>query len=80
MRGLSTPAEAQVQPARQAGHFWVDTGPRNGQDPPTEKIDHRSLNAAWRHDAETWLRCQGLITVSINKKVLPNYPLKYAYR
>jgi transposase InsO family protein len=45
-----------------------------------EKIDHRSLNAAWRHAAETWLRCQGLITVSINKKVLPNYPLKYAYR
>ncbi len=44
-----------------------------------EKIDHRSLNAAWRHAAETWLRCQGLITVSINKKVLPNYPLKYAY-
>jgi len=24
--------------------------------------------------------CQGMITVSINKKVLPNYPLKYAYR
>jgi transposase InsO family protein len=44
-----------------------------------EKIDHRSMNAAWRHAAETWLRCQGLITVSINKKVLPNYPLKYAY-
>jgi transposase InsO family protein len=44
-----------------------------------EKIDHRSLNAAWRHAAEAWLRCQGLITVSINKKVLPNYPLKCAY-
>ena len=44
-----------------------------------ETIDHRSLNAAWRHAAETWLRCQGLITVSINKKVLPNYPLKRAY-
>jgi len=44
-----------------------------------EKIDHRSLSAAWRHAAETWLRCQGLITVSINRKVLPNYPLKYAY-
>jgi transposase InsO family protein len=45
-----------------------------------EKIDHRSLNAAWRHSAETWLRCQGLITVSINRKVLPNYLLKYACR
>lgn len=44
-----------------------------------EKTDHRSLNAAWRHAAETWLRCQGLISVSINKKVLPNYPLKCAY-
>ena len=40
-----------------------------------ETIDHRSLNAAWRHATETWLRCQGLITVTINKKVLPNYPL-----
>jgi hypothetical protein len=36
-----------------------------------EKIDHRSLNAAWRHVAEAWLRCQGLITVSINKKCYP---------
>jgi transposase InsO family protein len=44
-----------------------------------ETIDHRSLNAAWRHAAETWLRCQGLITVTINNKVLPNYPLKRAY-
>jgi hypothetical protein len=44
-----------------------------------EAIDHRSLNAAWRHAAETWLRCQGLITVTINKQVLPNYPLKRAY-
>jgi transposase InsO family protein len=44
-----------------------------------ETIDHRSLNAAWRHAAETWLRCQGLITVTINNKVLPNYPLNRAY-
>ena len=42
-----------------------------------EKIDHRSVLAAWRHAAETWLRCQGLITVSINQKVLPNLPRKY---
>jgi hypothetical protein len=43
-----------------------------------EKIDQRSVLAAWRHAAETWLRCQGLITVSINKKVLPHLPLIYA--
>jgi transposase InsO family protein len=43
-----------------------------------EKIDRRSINAAWRRAAETWLRCQGLITVSINRKVLPNLPLLYA--
>jgi hypothetical protein len=34
-----------------------------------EKIDHRSLNAAWRHAAEAWIRCQGLVTVSINNKM-----------
>ena len=42
-----------------------------------EKIDQRSAHAAWRRAAETWLRCQGLITVSINQKVLPNLPRKY---
>jgi hypothetical protein len=44
-----------------------------------ETIDHRSVLAAWRHAAETWLRCQGLITVSLNQKVLPNLPRIYAY-
>ena len=42
-----------------------------------EKVDQRSVSAAWRRAAETWLRCQGLITVSINQKVLPNLPRKY---
>jgi transposase InsO family protein len=44
-----------------------------------EKIDHRSVLAAWRAAAETWLRCQGLITVSINKKVLPYLPRIYVH-
>lgn len=44
-----------------------------------EKIDQRSVLAAWRASAETWLRCQGLITVSINKKVLPHLPRKYVH-
>jgi transposase InsO family protein len=42
-----------------------------------EKIDRRSVLASWRAAAETWLRCQGLITVSINQKVLPYLPKKY---
>jgi transposase InsO family protein len=44
-----------------------------------EKIDHRSVLASWRAAAETWLRCQGLITVSINNKVLPHLPIKYVH-
>jgi transposase InsO family protein len=44
-----------------------------------EKLDQRSVLAAWRRAAETWLRCQGLITVSINQKVLPNLPWKYVH-
>jgi hypothetical protein len=36
----------------------------------------RSFDAAWRQAAESWLRCQGLITVAINPKVSPNYPEK----
>jgi len=42
-----------------------------------EKIDQRSILAAWRAAVETWLRCQGLITVSINQKVLPHLPRSY---
>jgi transposase InsO family protein len=38
-----------------------------------EKVDQRSAHAAWRAAAESWLRCQGLITVSVNNKVLPRF-------
>lgn len=41
-----------------------------------DKPDRRSIHAAWRHAAETWLRCQGLISLSVNGKVLPHLPLK----
>lgn len=37
-----------------------------------EKPDQRSLNAAWRRAAQTWLRRQGLISLSTNPKVLPH--------
>jgi hypothetical protein len=42
-----------------------------------EKIDQRRILAAWRDAVETWLRCRGLITVSINQKVLPHLPRSY---
>jgi hypothetical protein len=35
--------------------------------------ERRSISAAWRHAAESWLRCQGLITVATTKNVSPNY-------
>jgi hypothetical protein len=38
----------------------------------TEKTDRRSIHAAWRHAAVTWLRRQGLISLSVNPKVLPH--------
>lgn len=44
-----------------------------------EKVDRRSVLAAWRAAAETWLRCQGLITLSINHNVLPHLPRIYAH-
>lgn len=44
-----------------------------------ETIDQRRVRAAWRLAVETWLRCQGLITVSLNQKVLPNLPTICAY-
>jgi transposase InsO family protein len=55
---------------------WIRTH-ANDRIHQLEKIDQRSVLAAWRRAAETWLRCQGLITVSINQKVLPNLPRKY---
>lgn len=33
-----------------------------------ERMDHRSIDAAWRHAVEAWLVCQGLITVTTNPK------------
>ena len=41
-----------------------------------DRLDHRSIRAAWRHAAETWLRCQGLISLSVNGKVLPHLMLE----
>ncbi|HEY1792917.1 MAG TPA: hypothetical protein VGG34_08355 [Opitutaceae bacterium] len=72
------PRHRYKQRQRHATFEWIRIR-ANDSIKQLEKIDHRSLNAAWRHAAEAWLRCQGLITISINKKVLPNYPLKCAY-
>lgn len=36
--------------------------------------DRCAAEAAWRLSVETWLRHQGLITVTVNKKVLPGFP------
>jgi len=44
-----------------------------------EKADRRSVLAAWRAAAESWLRCQGLITVSTNRKVSPHLPRTHAH-
>ena len=33
-----------------------------------ERMDQRSVDAAWRHAVEAWLVCQGLITVSSTQK------------
>jgi transposase InsO family protein len=72
------PRHRYKQRQRHATFGWIRIR-ANDSIQQLEKIDHRSLNAAWRHAAESWLRCQGLIIVSINKKVLPNFPLKCAY-
>ncbi len=56
---------------------WIRVHAKDRIQHQPEKIDQRSVRAAWRRAAETWLRCQGLITVSINQKVLPNLPRKY---
>ena len=56
---------------------WIRIHAKDRIQHQPEKIDQRSVRTAWRRAAETWLRCQGLITVSINQKVLPNLPRKY---
>ncbi len=56
---------------------WIRVHAKDRIQHQPEKIDQRSVRAVWRRAAETWLRCQGLITVSINHKVLPNLPRKY---
>jgi hypothetical protein len=44
-----------------------------------EKPHRRRVGAAWRHAAETWLRCQGQITLSLNQKVLHHLPLSWLH-
>lgn len=39
-----------------------------------ENPDRRSIHAAWRHAAESWLRCQDLISLSLNQQCYPIYP------
>jgi hypothetical protein len=39
-----------------------------------EKLNRRNIGAAWRRAVETWLRCQGLISLTVNGKVLPHLP------
>lgn len=43
-----------------------------------EKLDQRSFGAAWRLAAQTWLRCQHLISLSVNGKVLPYLSPNYS--
>jgi hypothetical protein len=43
-----------------------------------DKLDRRSIDAAWRLTVESWLRCQGLIILTLNGKVLPHLPLTLA--
>lgn len=72
------PRHRYNQRARLATFEWIRIHAKHRIEQQQEKMDHRRIRAAWRHAAEAWLRCQGLITVSINQKVLPNLPLKYA--
>jgi transposase InsO family protein len=55
---------------RRAIFVWIQAHAKDRLE-KMEKIDHRSVSAAWRAAAETWLVCQGLITISETKKVLP---------
>jgi hypothetical protein len=60
---------------RHATFQWI-TAHSNATIQNTKTTDHRSRGAAWRLAAETWLRCQGLITITINNQVLPHFPLE----
>jgi hypothetical protein len=59
---------------RHATFQWL-TAHSNATIQNTKTTDHRSAGAAWRLAAETWLRCQGMITITINNHVLPHFPL-----
>lgn len=60
---------------RHAGSEWIRRR-LNATIQRVGKHDRRGLNAAWRHAAETWLRCQGLITVSVNGEAPPHLSLQ----
>ena len=77
--GRHTPAEAYAHQARSRFTMrdrhktfqWI-TSRTTGILRKNQSTDRRSVRAAWRLAAESWLRCQGLITIKINNHVLPH--------
>jgi hypothetical protein len=77
--GRHTPAQAYAHHARSRFTMrdrfktfqWI-TSRATGILKENQSTDRRSVRAAWRIAAESWLRCQGLITIKINNHVLPD--------
>jgi hypothetical protein len=62
---------------RHATFEWIKSH-SNATMKKMDKLDRHSIDAAWRLSVESWLRCQGLIILTLNGKVLPHLPLTLA--
>lgn len=80
-RGLSGRSAAETYHHQPRTHFgrrarhtifeWIRTHAKATMS-HMPKADRRCVRAAWRHAVETWLRCQGLISLSTDNQVLPH--------
>ena len=50
---------------------WISTQVADTLNANRETLDQRDVHSAWRNAALSWLRCQGLISVTQNNKLLP---------
>jgi hypothetical protein len=64
------PASRWSRRQRQEFFVWIQSH-AEGKMQTMRTVDQQSFQRAWRDAALTWLRCQGLVTVSKDKSVTP---------
>jgi len=61
------------RPQRLETFEWISAQVADTLKANREKLVQRDVHSAWRNAALSWLRCQGLISITQNNKLLPHF-------